>query len=49
MENEKLVLQALEKDARLSAAQVADMTGVPVAEVQKIIKKAEKEGDHCQI
>ncbi|MGA2158676.1 MAG: Lrp/AsnC family transcriptional regulator [Dehalococcoidia bacterium] len=44
MENEKLVLQALEKDARLSVAQVSDMTGVPVAEVQKIIKKAEKEG-----
>ncbi|MGD0857207.1 MAG: Lrp/AsnC family transcriptional regulator, partial [Dehalococcoidia bacterium] len=33
-----------EKDARLTPDQVANMTGVPVNEVQKIIKKAEKDG-----
>jgi len=44
MENEKKVFEALETDARLSAEHVADMTGVPLSEVKKIIKKAEKDG-----
>ncbi len=44
MENEKKVFEALETDARLSAEHVADMTGVPISEVKKIIKKAEKDG-----
>jgi DNA-binding Lrp family transcriptional regulator len=44
MENEKKIFEALEKDAKLTADQVAEMTGVPVHEVQKIIKKAEKDG-----
>jgi len=44
MENAMKVFEALEKDARLTADQVAAMTGVPANEVQKIIKKAEKDG-----
>jgi DNA-binding Lrp family transcriptional regulator len=44
MENEKKVFEALETDARLSAEHVADMTGVPISEVKKVIKKAEKDG-----
>jgi DNA-binding Lrp family transcriptional regulator len=44
MENSIKIFEALEKDARLTAEQVADMTGVPLAEVQKLIKKAEKDG-----
>lgn len=44
MDNAIRVYEALEKDARLTIDQVADMTGVPANEVQKIIKKAEKEG-----
>ena len=44
MENINKVFEALEKDARLTPDQVANMTGVPVNEVQKIIKKAEKDG-----
>lgn len=44
MDNVIKVLEALEKDARLSISQIADMTGVPANEVQKIIKKAEKDG-----
>jgi DNA-binding Lrp family transcriptional regulator len=44
MENIIKVFEALEKDARLTPDQVANMTGVPVNEVQKIIKKAEKDG-----
>lgn len=44
MENEKKVFEALETDARLSAEHVADMTGVPLNEVKRIIKKAEKDG-----
>jgi len=44
MENEKKVLETLEKDARLTPEQVAKMTGVSVAEVKKIIKKAEEDG-----
>ena len=37
MKNVIKVLEALESDARLSHAQIADMTGVPVSDVQKII------------
>jgi DNA-binding Lrp family transcriptional regulator len=44
MENVIKVFEALEKDARLTTDQVANMTGVSVSEVQKIIKKAEKDG-----
>jgi DNA-binding Lrp family transcriptional regulator len=44
MENIIKVFEALEKDARLTPDQVSNMTGVPVSEVQKIIKKAEKDG-----
>jgi DNA-binding Lrp family transcriptional regulator len=44
MENVIKVFEALEKDARLTPDQVANMTGVSVSEVQKIIKKAEKDG-----
>ncbi|MCX5997868.1 MAG: Lrp/AsnC family transcriptional regulator, partial [Chloroflexi bacterium] len=44
MENEKKVFEALETDARLTPEHVADMTGVPLSEVKKIIKKAEKDG-----
>jgi len=44
MENTIKVIEALEKDARLGPDQIAAMTGVPVNEVQKIIKKAEKDG-----
>ena len=44
MENEKKIFEALEKDAKLTPEQVAEMTGVPVHDVQKIIKKAEKDG-----
>ena len=44
MENEKKVFEALETDARLTPEHVADMTGVPLGEVKKIIKTAEKDG-----
>jgi DNA-binding Lrp family transcriptional regulator len=44
MENTIKIFEALEKDARLTPAQIADMTGVPVKEVQKTIKEAEKDG-----
>jgi DNA-binding Lrp family transcriptional regulator len=44
MENTIKIYEALEKDARLTPDQVAGMTGVPVNEVQKAIKKAEKDG-----
>ena len=39
----KEVLKVLEKDARATPEQIATMTGLPVAEVQKVIKKAEKD------
>ena len=42
-ENIKQVLKALEKDARLTYAQLSAMTGIPEAEVEKIVKKAEKD------
>jgi DNA-binding Lrp family transcriptional regulator len=44
MENEKKVFEALETDARLTPEHVADMTGIPLSEVKKIIKTAEKDG-----
>ncbi|MDD5398037.1 MAG: Lrp/AsnC family transcriptional regulator [Dehalococcoidia bacterium] len=44
MENEKKIFEALETDAKLTYDQIAEMTGVPVHDVQKIIKKAEKDG-----
>jgi len=37
----KKILEALEKDARLTPEQISTMTGTPVAEVKKVIKKAE--------
>lgn len=39
----KEVLRILEKDARATPQQISLMTGVPVEEVDKIIKKAEEE------
>jgi DNA-binding Lrp family transcriptional regulator len=44
MENAIKIFEALEKDARLTPDQIADMTGVPLNEVQKTLKKAEKDG-----
>jgi DNA-binding Lrp family transcriptional regulator len=37
----KKILEALEKDARLTPEQLSNMTGTPVADVKKAIKKAE--------
>ena len=39
----KEVLKILERDARTTADRIATMTGMPEAEVKKIIKKAEKD------
>ena len=39
----KQIFEALEKDARLTAKQISTMTGIPAAEVEKTIKKAEKD------
>ena len=39
----KEVLKVLEKDARATPEQIATMTSLPVAEVQKVIKRAEKD------
>ena len=39
----KQIFEALEKDARLTPEQISTMTGVPAAEVEKTIKKAEKD------
>lgn len=39
----KEILEILEKDARLSAEQIATMTGVPVSEVKEAIIKAERD------
>ena len=38
----KQIFEALEKDARLTSEQISTMTGIPVAEVEKAIKKAER-------
>ena len=40
----KEILEILEKDARTTPQQIATMTGIPVAEVKKAIKKAEEDG-----
>ena len=40
----KDILKILENDARTTAKQISSMTGKPAAEVNKIIKKAEKDG-----
>ncbi len=39
----KEILELLEKDARLTAEQIATMTGVPASEVKKAITKAERD------
>lgn len=39
----KEIFEILEKDARTTAQQISTMTGVPIAEVEKVIKKAEEE------
>jgi DNA-binding Lrp family transcriptional regulator len=39
----KKILEALEKDARLTPEQISTMTGTPVADVKKAIKKAEED------
>ena len=39
----KQLFEALEKDARLTPEQLSTMTGIPAAEVEKTIKKAEKD------
>ncbi|MCJ7655325.1 MAG: Lrp/AsnC family transcriptional regulator, partial [Dehalococcoidia bacterium] len=39
----KKILEALEKDARLTPEQISAMTGISVAEVKKAIKKAEED------
>jgi DNA-binding Lrp family transcriptional regulator len=39
----KKIFEALEQDARLTAQQISTMTGIAVAEVEKAIKKAEKD------
>ena len=44
MQNSIKILETLEKDGRLTPDQIAEMTGVPANEVQKVIKKAEKDG-----
>jgi DNA-binding Lrp family transcriptional regulator len=40
---EKEILRILEGDARATAKQIAAMTGIPQAEVTKVIKQAEKD------
>lgn len=40
----KEILEILEKDARTTPQQISTMTGIPVAEVKKAIKKAEEDG-----
>jgi len=39
----KEIFEILEKDARTTPEQVSTMTGIPLAEVKKAIKKAERE------
>jgi DNA-binding Lrp family transcriptional regulator len=38
------IFEILEKDARTTPEQISTMTGIPLAEVKKVIRKAEKEG-----
>lgn len=42
-EKEKEIFRILEKDARTRPEQIADMTGLSQAQVEKVIKQAEKE------
>jgi DNA-binding Lrp family transcriptional regulator len=37
------IFRALENDARLTPERISDMTGIPGKEVEKVIKKAQKE------
>ncbi len=39
----KQILKALENDARLTSGKISDMTGIPIKEVEKTIKKAEND------
>lgn len=39
----KKILEILEKDARTTPEQISTMTGIPLAEVENVIKKAEEE------
>lgn len=39
----KQILKALENDARLTSEKISDMTGIPIKEVEKTIKKAEND------
>lgn len=39
----KEIFKAIENDARLTPEKISDMTGVPSKEVEKVIKKAEKD------
>jgi DNA-binding Lrp family transcriptional regulator len=39
----KKIFEILEKDARTTPEQISTMTGIPLAEVKKVIRKAEKE------
>jgi DNA-binding Lrp family transcriptional regulator len=39
----KQIFKALENDARLTPEKVSDMTGISIKEVEKVIKKAEKD------
>jgi DNA-binding Lrp family transcriptional regulator len=39
----KQIFEALEKDARLTPEQISTMTGTPVTDIKKAIKKAEKD------
>jgi len=39
----KKILEILEKDARTTPEQISTMTGIPLAEVEKVISKAEEE------
>ena len=39
----KKIFEILEKDARTTPEQISTMTGIPLAEVEKVIKKGEEE------
>jgi len=39
----KQIFEALEKDARLTPEQISNMTGTPISDVKKAIKKAEQD------
>ena len=39
----KQILKVLENDARLTSEKISDMTGIPIKEVEKTIKKAEND------